>query len=61
MREKIEWLLKSDIKGTTIEKNTGVSRAVISKLRKEQRDIGGLTLDTCEKLCNYVIALEQKK
>ncbi|QYA32239.1 hypothetical protein KYI10_07545 [Macrococcus psychrotolerans] len=61
MREKIEWLLKSDIKGTTIEKNTGVSRAVISKLRKEQRDIGGLTLDTCEKLYNYVIALEQKK
>lgn len=60
MREKIEWLLKSDIKGTTIEKNTGVSRAVISKLRKNQRDIGGLTLDTCEKLYNYVIALEQK-
>ncbi|UOB21529.1 helix-turn-helix domain-containing protein [Macrococcus armenti] len=53
MRDKIEKLLLSDIKGTEIENKTGVSRAVITKLRKGQREVGGLTLDTCEKLCKF--------
>lgn len=51
MRKKIEKLLQSDIKGTEVENKTGVSRSVITKLRKGQREIDGLTLATSEKLC----------
>ncbi|MGK0575474.1 hypothetical protein [Macrococcus capreoli] len=61
MREKIEKLLQSDIKGTTIEEKTGISRAVISKLRKNQRSIGGLRLDTCEKLVEFYDEIYLKK
>ena len=53
MKNKIKNLLDSPITGYQIEQETGVSQAVISKLRKGQREIGNITLDTAEKLLNY--------
>lgn len=61
MRDKIEKLLQSDIKGTEIENKTGVSRAVITKLRKGQREVGGLTLATSEKLCKLYEEMNSMK
>ncbi|MCU7557242.1 hypothetical protein [Macrococcus capreoli] len=61
MRNEIIKLLESDIPGNEIEDKTGVSRAIISRLRLGQRDIGKLRLETAEKLCKYQEELEKNK
>lgn len=50
---KVIELIKSDITGYKICKNTGVSQYVLSQLRQGKRDIDNLTLNTTEKLYEY--------
>lgn len=48
-------LIKSDISGYRIHKETGISQTVISTLRNGTRDIDNLNLKTTEKLYEYAI------
>ncbi|PAI08123.1 XRE family transcriptional regulator [Staphylococcus aureus] len=46
-------LIKSDITGYQIHKQTGVAQYVISQLRQGKREVDNLTLNTTEKLYSY--------
>ncbi|OHS67510.1 XRE family transcriptional regulator, partial [Staphylococcus sp. HMSC73A05] len=46
---KIIELIKSDITGYQIHKQTGVAQYVISQLRQGKREVDNLTLNTTEK------------
>lgn len=54
-KQVIQNLLDSNIKGYLIQKETGVSRSRISNLRNGIRPLGGISLDTAEKLYKYAI------
>ncbi|WP_431197568.1 hypothetical protein [Staphylococcus equorum] len=54
-KQVIQNLLDSNIKGYLIQKETGVSRSRISDLRNGIRPLGGISLDTAEKLYKYAI------
>ncbi len=57
--ESIQYLIKNkSITSYKIEKETGVSRAKIGRLRNGKNKIDDLTLDTAEKLYNYQKGLE---
>ncbi|GAB0225907.1 hypothetical protein JPSP7_07440 [Staphylococcus pseudintermedius] len=57
--ESIQYLIKNEsITSYKIEKETGVSRAKIGRLRNGKNKIDDLTLDTAEKLYNYQKRLE---
>lgn len=55
MRKEIQSLLDSNISANQIERDTGISKAVISKLRNEQRKLDDITLKTAEILYEYYI------
>lgn len=57
MRQTIEKLINSDISAYQIQKETGVNESAIRHLRKGRRKLGGLTLDTAEKLYDYAVIL----
>lgn len=50
---KIIELIKSDITGYQIHKQTDVAQYVISQLRQGKREVDNLTLNTTEKLYSY--------
>ncbi|PCF44166.1 hypothetical protein [Staphylococcus delphini] len=56
----IQKLLDSDVSGYKIYKDTGISQGRISDLRRGVRDLGGISLDTAEKLYNYQKQLEKE-
>lgn len=57
--ESIQYLIKNEsITSYKIEKETGVSRAKIGRLRNGKNKIDDLTLDTAKKLYNYQKGLE---
>lgn len=57
--ESIQYLIKNEsITSYKIEKETGVSRAKIGRLRNGKNKIDDLTLDTAKKLYNYQKELE---
>lgn len=57
--KSIQYLIKNEsITSYKIEKETGVSRAKIGRLRNGKNKIDDLTLDTAEKLYNYQKGLE---
>ena len=58
-KESIQKLLDSDVSGYRIFKDTGISQARISDLRRGVRELGGISLDTAEKLYNYQKSLEK--
>lgn len=58
-KESIQKLLDSDVSGYRIFKDTGISQARISDLRRGVRELGGISLDTAEKLYNYQKQLER--
>ncbi|MDK7284466.1 MAG: DNA-binding protein [Lactobacillus crispatus] len=53
MRKTIEKLLKSDISGYRIYKETGISQSRISDLRNRHRTLDNLSFANAEKLYNY--------
>jgi hypothetical protein len=53
MRELIEWLLEGDISSYEIEKETGISRDAIAKIRRGDIKLGNVTLDRAEVLAEY--------
>ena len=53
MRELIEWLLEGDISSYEIEKETGISRDAIAKIRRGDIKLGNVTLDRAEALAEY--------
>lgn len=53
MRKEIQSLLDSNISANQIERDTGISKAVISKLRNKQRNLDDITLKTAETLYKY--------
>ncbi|MDR5602752.1 hypothetical protein RCO12_04805 [Staphylococcus coagulans] len=53
MRETIQRLLAREISSNSIALATGVSQAVISKLRNRKKELGNLSLNSAEKLYNY--------
>ncbi|MCS4486650.1 hypothetical protein [Staphylococcus americanisciuri] len=59
MRKHIEALLKRNISSNSIATHTGVSQAIISKLRNGKRPIKNLTIETGEKLVRYEKELER--
>ncbi len=61
MRETIQRLLKSGLSSNSIAMHTGVSQAVISKLRNGKKEIGNLSLNSAEKLYEYKKELEVMK
>lgn len=52
-RKTIQKLLDSEVTGYQIYMKTGISQARISELRRGKRKIGGIALDTAEKLYLY--------
>ncbi len=58
IQESILKLLNSNITSYQIEKETGVSRAKIGRLRNEKNKVSDLTLTTAEKLYLYQKKLE---
>ncbi len=58
MRETIQRLLASNLSSNSIAIHTGVSQAVISKLRNGKKEIGNLSLNSAEKLYEYEKAME---
>lgn len=53
MKKTIKRLLESDLSSNSIALATGVSQAVISKLRNRKKELGNLSLNSAEKLYNY--------
>ncbi|TDL40529.1 DNA-binding protein [Macrococcoides bohemicum] len=53
MRKEIQSLLDSNISANQIERDTKVSKAIISKLRNKQRNLDDITLKTAETLYKY--------
>lgn len=53
MRKEIQSLLDSNISANQIERETKVSKAIISKLRNKQRNLDDITLKTAETLYKY--------
>lgn len=49
----IEELLDSNISGWQIEKDSGVSRTMITRLRNKKAKIKNLTFETASKLTEY--------
>lgn len=60
MRKDIQKLLNSSISANQIERDTKVSKAIISKLRNKQRSLDDITLKTAEKLSEYYRRLPSK-
>lgn len=58
MKKTIKRLLESDLSSNSIALATGVSQAVISKLRNGKKKIGNLSLNSAEKLYVYQKGLE---
>lgn len=58
MRNAIQKLLNSNLSSNSIATQTGVSQAVISKIRNGKRDLGGISLNTAEKLYYYQKEME---
>lgn len=58
IQESILKLLNSNITSYQIEKETGVSRVKIGRLRNEKNKVSDLTLTTAEKLYLYQKKLE---
>ncbi|PTG15841.1 hypothetical protein BU646_07180 [Staphylococcus chromogenes] len=58
IQESILKLLNSNITSYQIEKETGVSRTTIGRLRNEKNKVSDLTLTTAEKLYLYQKKLE---
>ncbi len=58
MKKTIKRLLESDLSSNSIALATGVSQAVISKLRNRKKELGNLSLNSAEKLYNYQKGLE---
>lgn len=52
-------LIDSDVTAYQIEKETGVSRAKIGRLKNNINSFKNLSLETAEKLYNYQKELEQ--
>ncbi|PCF60932.1 hypothetical protein B5C05_01750 [Staphylococcus delphini] len=59
MRKTIERLLNSELSSNSIAVRTGVSQAVISKLRNGKKELGNLTLNSAEKLFEYQKEMEK--
>ncbi|MGY4105148.1 helix-turn-helix domain-containing protein [Ignavigranum ruoffiae] len=53
IKENIKKLLETDISSYEINRQTGVTRQLIDKYRKEPETIGRLTLDNALALCKY--------
>lgn len=60
VKKTVQLLLESDITSYQIEKDTGVSRAKLGRLRNHKNKIDDLSLSTIEKLYNYQKQLEDK-
>lgn len=60
-KKTIKKLLDSNVSGYRIFKDTGISQARISDLRRGVRELGGISLDTAEKLYNYQKQIEKEK
>lgn len=58
MKEAIKRLLNSNLSSNSIATHTGVSQAVISKLRNGKKELGNLSLNSAEKLFEYQKGLE---
>lgn len=58
MKEIIKRLLARELSSNSIALATGVSQAVISKLRNGKKEIGNLTINSGEKLYKYEMELE---
>ncbi|MRF37112.1 hypothetical protein GIJ44_20715 [Staphylococcus sp. KY49P] len=52
-KKTIQKLIDSDISAYQIQKDIGVATSRISDLRTGKRDLGGISLDTAEKLYEY--------
>ena len=59
VKRTVQNLLTSNITSYQIEKESGVSRAKIGRLRNGKNKIDDLTLGTAEKLYNYQKSLEK--
>lgn len=55
-KKTIQKLIDSDISAYQIQKDIGVATSRISDLRTGKRDLGGISLDTAEKLYEYAKA-----
>ena len=53
IEKEIKGLLESTRTGYQISKHTGVSEAVVSKLRNREREVKNLTVETAQKLIDY--------
>ncbi|MCY1619673.1 hypothetical protein NW117_02720 [Staphylococcus pettenkoferi] len=60
MRETIEKLLRSDISGYRIYKETGISQSRISDLRNGRRKLDNISFANAERLYNYAIQINIK-
>lgn len=60
-KKTIKKLLDSNMSVYRIFKDTGISQARISDLRRGVRELGGISLDTAEKLYNYQKQIEKEK
>ena len=61
VEKEIKGLLESTRTGYQISKHTGVSEAVISKLRNGEREVKNLTVETAQKLIDYKGEIEMDK
>lgn len=59
-KKTIQKLLDSKVSGYQIHQSTGISQGRISDLRRGARKLGGITLDTAEKLYKYQKEIEEE-
>lgn len=57
LREKVQWVIDSDITTYQFAKDTGLTNTVLSKLRRGEKEVGRLSLDIAEKFGNLYDAL----
>lgn len=54
IKKEIEKLLNSPVTAYEIESKTGVDRSVITRLRNGERSVEKLTVQTAQKLLNFI-------
>ncbi|AIG65565.1 helix-turn-helix domain-containing protein [Weissella tructae] len=50
LRDKVKWVIDSDITTYQFAKDTGLTNTVLSKLRRGEKEVGRLSLDVAEKI-----------
>lgn len=50
LRDKVQWVVDSDITTYQFAKETGLANSVIVRLRSGERSIGKMSLDVAEKI-----------